>query len=147
MVHCSVHSLLTGRDLIVLSPLQTVFEAAGILSSQIIGGAPVLEGDQLVGIFTERDVLRRVVAADRDPKATRVGDVMTPRPRTIEAVAPLVKAFAMMCAGQFRHLPVMDGDGTVVAMLSMRDIPVEYRILHQQWSDWTRVDTSPAAVI
>lgn len=53
----------------------------------------------------------------------------------------------MMCAGHFRHLPVMDGDGTVVAMLSMRDIPVEYRILHQQWSDWTRLDTCPAAAI
>ncbi len=147
MVHSSVRSLLTGRDLIVLSPFQTVFEAAGILSSQIIGGAPVLDGNQLVGIFTERDVLRSVVAADRDPKTTRVADVMTPKPRTIAAAAPLVKAFAMMCAGQFRHLPVMDGDGTVVAMLSMRDIPVEYRILHQQWSDWTKLDTCPAAAI
>lgn len=147
MVHSSVRSLLTGRDLIVLSPFQTVFEAAGILSSQIIGGAPVLDGNQLVGIFTERDVLRSVVAADRDPKTTRVADVMTPKPRTIEAAAPLVKAFAMMSEGQFRHLPVIGGDGTVVAMLSMRDIPVEYRILHQHWSDWTKLDTCPAAAI
>lgn len=53
----------------------------------------------------------------------------------------------MMSEGQFRHLPVIGGDGTVVAMLSTRDIPVEYRILHQHWSDWTKLDTCPAAAI
>ena len=104
MVHSSVRSLLTGRDLIVLSPFQTVFEAAGILSSQIIGGAPVLDGNQLVGIFTERDVLRRVVAADRDPKTTRVADVMTPKPRTIEAAAPLPEAEKLMESGAAERL-------------------------------------------
>lgn len=147
MVHSSVRSLLTEQALVVLSPGQTVLEAAAIFSAHNIGGAPVLDGGRLVGVFTERDVLRRVVALACDPKATRVVDVMTSDPRTIDAGTSLVKAFAIMSKGQFRHLPVVGDDGAVVAMLSMRDIPAEYRIMHRQWVDWTKVDTCPAAAI
>lgn len=131
----------------VLSPGQMVFEAAAIFSAHNIGGAPVLDGGRLVGVFTERDVLRRVVALACDPKATRVADVMTRNPRTIEAGTSLVRAFAIMSGGKFRHLPVVGDDGAVVAMLSMRDIPAGYRILHHQWVAWTGSDAFPAAAI
>ena len=148
MVHNSVRSLLTEQSLVVLSPGQTVFEAAAIFSAHNIGGAPVLDGGRLVGVFTERDTLRRVVALACDPKATRVADVMTSDPRTIDAGTSLVNAFAIMSKGQFRHLPVVGDDGTVVAMLSMRDIPAEYRIMHRQWVAWTAgSDAFPAAAI
>lgn len=137
-----VRSVLSDRPLIVLRPEETVREAAAILCSQEIGAAPVLADDRLVGIFSERDVLQRVVAAGRDANATRVQDVMTPDPSTIGADCSLVKAFGMMIEGRFRHLPVVEG-GRVVAILSMRDVPPEYRIMHRQWTEWTNGKAVP----
>lgn len=136
-VNNTVGSVLEGRTLIVLAAEQTVREAAGILSQHGIGAAPVLSGQQLLGVFTERDVLKRVVAAGRDPNVARVGEVMTADPQTTRPETPLVTAFAMMIDGNFRHLPVVADDGRVLAMLSMRDVPPEHRIMHRQWSDWT----------
>lgn len=141
----TVGSMLEGRRLIVLSPGQSVRDAAGILSAHGIGAAPVVGGERLVGVFTERDVLRRVVAAGLDADTTTVGDVMTPDPRTIDAATSLVTAFAIMVEGRFRHLPVVDGSGRAVAMLSMRDVPVDHRIMHRQWTDWTNGRSSTAS--
>jgi CBS domain-containing protein len=132
-----VRSVLRRRVLVTLRPDQTVRQAAAILSRQEIGACPVLRGDRLMGVLSERDVLQRVVGSGRDPDATLVGTVMTPEPRTIGPHASLVSAFAAMIAGNFRHLPVVDGSGRVIAMLSMRDIPLEHRIMHRQWQEWT----------
>ena len=120
-------------------------EAAAILSDHEIGAAPVLAGDRLIGMFTERDILRRLVAIGRDADAMRVADLMTPAPRTVSAETPLVTAFAIMIEGKFRHLPVVDAHGRVVAMLSMRDIPLEHRIMHRQWTTWTNGKAAVAA--
>jgi CBS domain-containing protein len=141
----TVGSMLEGRRLIVLSPGQTVREAAGVLTAHGIGAAPVVAGERLVGVFTERDILRRVVAAGRDADAATVGDVMTADPRTIDAATSLVSAFAIMVEGRFRHLPVVDGSGRAVAMLSMRDIPVEHRVMHRQWTEWTNGRSAKAS--
>lgn len=130
----TVRSALSGREPIFVAAENTVREAAVILSDHEIGAAPVLAGDRLVGIFTERDILRRVVAAGRDSDATRVADAMTPDPRTVSAETSLVKAFALMVEGNFRHLPVVEGDGRVIAMLSIRDIPQEHQLMHLQWA-------------
>lgn len=132
-----VGSVLDGRALVILAPDQTIREAAVVLSAQQIGAAPVMDGGKLVGVFSERDVLKRVVARDRDAAATSVGDVMTPQPRTTTPQTSLARAFGLMVDGSFRHLPVVGDDGQVIAMLSMRDIPPEYRLLHQRWREWT----------
>jgi CBS domain-containing protein len=66
-----------GHDVISVRPTDTVLHAANLMNERGIGGLLVLEGDEPVGIFTERDVLRRVVAQGRDPAATRVADVMS----------------------------------------------------------------------
>ena len=66
---------------------------------------------------------------------------MTPDPRTVTAHGSLCRAFGIMVEGKFRHLPVVEGDGRVVAMLSMRDIRPEYRIMHQRWMDQTQAGT------
>jgi CBS domain-containing protein len=132
----TIGGIIGERAPIGLTPQHTVREAATVLSSHAIGAAPVLDGDRLVGMFTERDVLQRVVAAGRDVNATTVGEVMTPEPCTITMETPLVKAFAIMIEGKFRHLPVVGDSGRVVAILSMRDIPPEHRIMHQQWTEW-----------
>lgn len=133
----TVGRVLNGRRLITLAPEQTVRDAATILSSHSIGAAPVLSGHELIGVLTERDVLQRVVAAGRDPDLTKVSEVMTPAPRTVSRKSSLVEAFAIMAEGHFRHLPVVEGDGQVVAMLSMRDVPLKHRVMYQQWIEWT----------
>lgn len=133
----SVLTVLGDQTLVVLHPEQTVRDAAALLSTQRIGAAPVVVGDELVGVFTERDVLKKVVAASRNADATHVGEVMTRQPQTVTADSSLVHAFALMIEGEFRHLPVVGRDGGVIAMLSMRDIPPEHRIMHRQWAEWT----------
>jgi CBS domain-containing protein len=133
-IFSTVRSALSGREPIFLTTEKTVREAAVILSDHAIGAAPVLDNDRLVGIFTERDILRRVVAAGRDADAMRVAEAMTRDPRTVSAETSLVNAFALMVEGKFRHLPVVDSDGRVIAMLSIRDIPQEHQLMHLQWS-------------
>src|SRR2546421_568394 len=66
-----------GRDVISVKPGETVLKAAELMSERGIGGLVVTEGNRLVGIFTERDILRRVVAQRRDAAATKVAEVMT----------------------------------------------------------------------
>ena len=118
----TVGGALSGRAPICLTAGQTIREAAAILSDHEIGAAPVLDGDRLVGMFSERDILRRVVTARRDLDETRVAEAMTPDPRTVSAETSLIEALALMIEGKFRHLPVVDGDGRVIAMLSIRDM-------------------------
>jgi CBS domain-containing protein len=141
----TVRSALSGRMPICLTTEQTVRDAAAVLSENGIGAAPVLAGERLVGIFSERDILRRVVAAGRDAGAMRVAEAMTHDPRTVSTTTSLVEALALMIEGNFRHLPVVDGDGRVIAMLSMRDIPFINQLMHLNWTTWTNGKVGTAA--
>jgi CBS domain-containing protein len=94
-------------------------EAAAQMSARSVGAAIVLEGERLVGILTERDVLR-AVGADLDGSAT-VDDCMTKHPETVESSDTTDQAAALMIHGGFRHLPVVDG-GQVVGIVSIRDL-------------------------
>jgi CBS domain-containing protein len=87
--------------------------------SRDVGAALVTEGERLVGIVTERDVLRAV--ARGVDETTRVGDLMTPDPETMEPDESTEHAAVLMLHGGFRHLPIMDGN-EVVGMLSIRDL-------------------------
>jgi CBS domain-containing protein len=89
------------------------------MAARSVGAAIVLEGDRLVGILTERDVLR-AVGADLDGSAT-VDDCMTKHPETVESSDTTDQAAALMIHGGFRHLPVVDG-GQVVGIVSIRDL-------------------------
>jgi len=94
-------------------------EAAAQMAQRSVGAAIVLEGERLLGILTERDVLR-AVGADRDRSAT-VEDCMTKHPETVEPSDTTDHAAALMIHGGFRHLPVVDG-GRVVGIVSIRDL-------------------------
>ena len=87
-----VRNALDGRAPIFLTAKMTVHEAALILSDHNIGASCVLAGDRLIGIFSERDILRKVVAAGRDPGAMRVAEAMTPDPCTVSPETSLVDA-------------------------------------------------------
>ena len=94
-------------------------DAVRSMNDRRVGAVLVLEGDRLVGVFTERDVLR-AVAAGLTPEAV-VGDWMTRGPETIEPDDTAEHAAVLMIHGGFRHLPVVDA-GKVVGILSIRDL-------------------------
>jgi len=98
----------------------TVAAAARLMKLHRIGALLVVDGGRLAGIFTERDALFRVIAEGRDPSATRISEVMTRNPRTIEPDRPFGHALHLMYEGGFRHVPVVE-DTRPIGMVSARD--------------------------
>ena len=106
---------------VAVSPSATVTYAVCLMNHHGVGAVLVMNDAQLVGIFTERDVLRRVIEPGLDPRTTLVEDVFTADPVTIDAGDPADRAVDIMTDGNFRHLPIVAGDA-VRGMLSMRDL-------------------------
>ena len=113
-----------------VGPGATVLEAAVLMNEHKIGSLVVLEGGRLVGIFTERDVLRRVVGEARNPSATRVADVMTGEVVCCSPATTLEEARGVMKNRRIRHLPVMEGDGRLLGLVSIGDLNA--RLEHAQ---------------
>lgn len=105
----------------IVSPEQTVIDAVALMAARRIGAVPVVEAGHLVGIFSERDVVRRVVAAGRPIDKTRIAEVMTPDPVTAGPGDARADAVRKMENVGCRHLPVVQ-HGAVVDMLSIRDL-------------------------
>jgi CBS domain-containing protein len=103
-----------------LPPTATVLDAARLMTAGNCGAVLVIEDGRLEGIFTERDLVRRIVAAGRDPAATSLAEVMTRRPDTIRGDALAIEGLRMMEDGGYRHLPVTRA-GRVVGVISRRD--------------------------
>jgi CBS domain-containing protein len=103
------------------APDDTLAEAAAKMWQQQTGSLLILEGDELTGIVTERDVLR-VVAEGHEPKAISVRDVMTSSPVTIGPNTTLRDAAGIMFDKWFRHLPVVGEGGEVLGIISLRDL-------------------------
>ena len=112
-----------GPALVTAGPDETVCAAAKRMAENCCGSILVMEEGRMAGIFTERDVMVRVVAAGLDPAKAKLREVMTADPDTIGAGEPVTEAVRRMDEGAYRHLPVVDG-GEVVGVLSIRDIPV-----------------------
>jgi len=115
-----IGEIVRRRTLVSVDPGMTVRDAAQLMATEKIGAVPVVKAGRLVGIFTERDALVRVLARDLDPESTRVADVMTADPVTIDVRRPFKHALQMMIDGGFRHVPVVEG-GSVVGIVSARD--------------------------
>lgn len=100
-----------------------VIDAVLYLTKQNVGALGVTDSShKLIGIFSERDLLKRVVAKDLDPKKTTVKAVMTSPIFTIFSGASLSEAMVMMSDHHIRHLPVVNGDGDFVGMLGIREV-------------------------
>lgn len=110
-----------GRQVYTISRTATVSEAVREMNEKGVGSLLVIDGRHPVGIFTERDVLRRIVDADRDPALTRVGEVMTRDLAAIEPSWHVEDAMRLMTERRLRHLPVMEG-GEVLGMISIGDL-------------------------
>ncbi|MBA3380436.1 MAG: CBS domain-containing protein [Actinobacteria bacterium] len=107
------------RGLLSVAPAAALTEVAADMNERRVGAVVVLEGDRLVGILTERDILRAV--GEGRVEGTRVADCMTQHPETIEPSESTDTAATLMIHGGFRHLPVVE-DGTVVGIVSIRDL-------------------------
>jgi len=117
----TIRDLICNRTIHYVQPGQTVFEAAIYMVDCNVGAVPVLEDTRLVGIFSERDIMKRVVTEGRNPLTTRISDVMS---TDLQTVAPGASSEAAMCLMQthgVRHLPVCDGR-VLVGFLSLRDL-------------------------
>lgn len=104
-----------------VSPAVSVADAVAEMNRNRVGSVLVLEGGRLVGIFTERDVLRRVVGAGLDPRQTRVAEVMTSGVMTISPEATIEQTMVLFTEKRFRHLPVVDHE-RLVGTISIGDI-------------------------
>ena len=100
-----------GRDVVTMVADDSVLTAARLMNSRGIGGIVVLDDDEVVGIFTERDVLRRVVAERLDPAKTLIRDVMTTPVYTCRPEAKLSECVALITEKRVRHIPVVDDTG------------------------------------
>lgn len=111
-----------GSHVFTIGPYATVLDAARLMNEHKIGCLLVLQGGEVIGILTERDLLRRVIAECRAPDETRVGEAMTQeviycRPHTsIEEVQRIMKDYRL------RHIPIVDLQGTLHGMVSIGDL-------------------------
>jgi CBS domain-containing protein len=113
-------------NMVTARPEESVAEVARRMTSNRIGAVLVVKNDALWGLFSERDLVTRVVEQRRDPQTTDVGDVATRDLVTIEANAPVKAVLAIFREKKFRHLPVMRA-GRPVGILSTRDF-LEYLV-------------------
>lgn len=116
-----VPDILAPQTLIDVPASATVASAAQLMKDKRIGAVIVTEGGYMVGIFTERDALNRVLAEGRDPEQTHLAEVMTRDPDTLPPDARAGDALALMRERRYRHLPIVE-HGAPIAMLSIRDL-------------------------
>jgi CBS domain-containing protein len=117
----TIRSIIRGRAPLTVSPQTTVVEAARLMKRRKVSALLVVDGTRLLGIFTERDAVFRVIAQGRSPQETRVADVMTPDPQTVHPDKPFGHALHLMHEGGFRHVPVVE-NGSPLGVVSARDV-------------------------
>jgi len=122
-MHTPLRTLLlqkSGRTQSV-APESTVAEAVEVMNATNVGSVLVMDGARLVGIFTERDVLRRVVGSHMAPEKTRVSEVMTEQLAVMRPTSTVADAMAVVSEKRVRHLPVVE-DGRVLGVISAGDL-------------------------
>lgn len=117
----TVKAIIASRDTVTVDPQTLVLEAARVMARSRIGAVPVVGGERLAGIFTERDILVRVVAAGLDPATTPVADVMSTQLVVAEVSETYEVCLQRMQQARVRHLIVLDG-GRLAGILSLRDL-------------------------
>ncbi len=110
------------QELVAVAPSATVLEAAELMSKREVGAVLIRgSGSAVEGIFTERDVLKRIVTEQRDPKATRVTEVMSRNVRHVPPSTTVEQALQLMVAHRYRHLLVQESN-EVLGLVSIRDL-------------------------
>jgi CBS domain-containing protein len=110
-----------GKEIWSVSPEATVYEALELMADKNIGAVVVMEGDKLVGIFSERDYARKVILQGKSSKDCKVSELMTKKVLYVSSDYPLEACLALMTEEHVRHLPVLD-DGKLVGIISIGDV-------------------------
>lgn len=105
-----IRSVMEPKKLLLAAPDTTVAEAAKLMAKRNVGAVVVVEAKRVVGIFTERDAVRRVIAKGLGARTTKLAKVMTPEPKTIDPNDTFGHALLVMHQNGFRHLPVIEND-------------------------------------
>lgn len=121
-----------NRPLAVVTPGDSVFHALNLMAMHDVGALLVLDGENLVGIFTERDYARKLILHGKSSKETLVSEIMSDKVAYVTLTATVDECMALMTEKHFRHLPVLDEDGAVVGMVSIGDL-VKETISSQQF--------------
>jgi len=119
-MHRKIRTIIENQEFLTAPSTMTVSDAADMMKREKSDALLVLEKRHLVGIFTERDALFRVIAEHRNPNTTSLADVMTPDPQTVEPDKPLGYALHMMYEGGFRNVPVVE-KGRLMGIVSARN--------------------------
>lgn len=124
----TIAAILTGKgsDVVSLTPESSLADAVALLADKRIGAAPVVADGQVVGIFSERDVIHCLRADGESAMRRRIGDVMTSPVQSVGRDTSVMGALSLMTRRRIRHLPVIDGD-VLVGFVSIGDL-VKYRI-------------------
>jgi CBS domain-containing protein len=117
----TARDIVRGQDIVTVDPTISVREAASVMAGRQIGALPVTDGDRIVGIFTERDALTRIVAAGIDPARTPVRDVMSSTLVVADVGESYETCLDRMRQARIRHLIVLD-NGRMAGIISMRDL-------------------------
>ena len=120
----SIRDAMTGnpRNVDTTTP---VAEAAKLMRTEDVGSLPVTEGDRLVGMVTDRDIVTRVVAEGKDAQAATVGEIASKDLVTVDPQQDLDEALRLMAKHQVRRLPVVEEDGRLVGILAQADVARE----------------------
>jgi CBS domain-containing protein len=116
-----VKDLIKNRQTYTVQHDQTVLDVAKFLVEHNIGAVPVLHDKKLVGIFSERDIMKRVVAEARDPRTTKISDIMTKGPVTVTPETTVEQCMILMRDNNCRHLPICH-DNSLWGLISLRDV-------------------------
>ncbi len=117
----SIRSIVANRDTVTVDSMTSVLEAARVMSARHIGAVPVVDGERVVGIFTERDVMGRIVAEARDPRTTSISEVMSTDLVVTEINESFEACLARMQQARVRHILVLD-NGRLAGIVSLRDL-------------------------
>jgi len=139
-----VHEVMTDSPRAV-TPETSVSEAAQLMKSDDIGSLPILDGDQLAGMVTDRDIVIRAVAEGKDPRGMPVREVASRELVTVHADEDLSSALQLMASQQVRRLPVVDDDGRLVGVLAQADVALEAKekAVGEMVEDISRTPTGP----
>jgi len=110
-----------NQSVVTVSPDASVFEAVRIMAERSIGAVVVVQGDEVLGMLTERDYARKIVLQDRSSRTTKVRDIMTDSVYYVGRAYTREHCMAMMTERHFRHLPVIE-DGKLIGLLSIGDL-------------------------
>jgi len=134
-----VPDVVSNQQLLELPPTATVRGAALAMRERHVGAVLVTTDGHLNGIFTERDMVNRVVAESRDPDQATLADVMTANPDTIAPTTTAIDALRLMNDGGYRHLPIVE-NGRVVGIVSRRDFHGDEKARLDDESDlWKKI--------